>query len=142
MTAGLLWGAAGCGVLNPNLLGAVGANTAASVVGTEGNIAILVMNQTPVTIQVNLQITKTNGGVVNLNIPVQPNDHEAVVQSCEVDVVQILQASYAGAAGSVVVPATVSPLQVGLNLQCGGVVSITMTGAPPNVFLAVQGLGP
>lgn len=128
-------------MLNPDVLGAVGGNTASQFEGGQGNIVILVVNQTPVTTQANIEITKANGGVLTLNIPVPANDHEAIVQTCDVDTIQILQASYAGTGGAVIIPATVSPLQMGLNLQCGGVVAITMTGAPPNVFLGVQELG-
>lgn len=126
----------GCGVVNPNLLGGPGA--AAGVTGTEGNVVIMVVNETSVTGQANVTVTKENGGQLVLNVPVPANEHVAVVQNCDVDTIQVDSASYAGTAGAVIVPATVSPIQMGLTLQCGGVVVISLTGAPPGVFLNVQ----
>jgi hypothetical protein len=129
----------GCGVANPALVGTLGSNTAAAVTGIESNIAIMVMNLTPVTTQASIRVNKRNGGVVDLNIPVQPFDHTAVVQNCDVVSVEFVEASYAGPAGAVAIPTTVSPLVVGLNLNCGGVVAITIAGTPPGVFVTVQG---
>lgn len=136
----------GCGVVNPSLLGG---NAAAQTTGIDGNIVILVINQTTVDAQANVTVTKTtatntsstttaNQGTVELNIPVLASSHAAVVQDCTVQTIQVTQASYAGTNGAVVIPSSVSPVQVGLTLQCGGVVAITITGAPPNVFLNVQ----
>jgi hypothetical protein len=148
----------GCGIVNPSLLGG---NAAAQTKGIEGNIVILVINNTTVDAQANVTVTKTETvtssgtgtatssgstvgsgtnvqGTVDLNIPGQPKSHSAVVQDCSVNTIQVTQASYAGTAGAVVIPSAVSPVQVGLSLQCGGVVTITISGAPPNVFLNVQ----
>lgn len=129
----------GCGVVNPGLLGGSGATGATPAeAGASGNIAILVVNDTPVTTQANVTVTKVNGAEMVLNIPVPANDHVTVVQNCEVDTVQVESASYAGPGGAVIIPAAVSPLQMGLTLQCGGVVAVSITGAPPGVFLNVQ----
>ncbi len=124
----------GCGVVNPNLLGG---NAAVQTPGLNGSIVILVINQTTVDAQANVTVTRTNGGSLDLNIPVLAGSHQAVTQDCEVNTIQVSQASYAGTNGAVVIPSSVSPVQVGSTLQCGGVVAVTITGAPPNVFLNV-----
>jgi hypothetical protein len=129
----------GCGVVNPDLVGTVGGNPATATTPVDANIVILVMNLTPVTAQASVRVTKRNQGVVELNIPVSSLDHAAVVQNCEVTSVEFVEASFAGPGGAVVVPASVSPLVVGQNLNCGGVVAITITGTPPGVFVTVQG---
>ena len=126
----------GCGVVNPNLLS--GPSAATGVTGIDGNIVIMVVNNTTVTAQANATVTKENGGQLVLNMPVAANEHLAVVQDCSVRTIQGGSASYAGTAGAVIIPATFSPIQMGLTLQCGGVVVISITGAPPGVFLNVQ----
>ncbi len=127
----------GCGVLNPDLLGTVGANAASGVIN-KGNVVILVMNDTAVTAQANVTVTKINGSQLVLNVPVPANDHVAVVQDCDVDTITVDQASVAGTNGAVVIPATVSPVKMGQTLQCGGVMAISITGTAPGVFLNAQ----
>lgn len=136
VTASILVGI-GCGVINPDLVGAPEA-AEPEATGAQGNIVILVVNESTVTGQANVTVTKQNGGQMVLNIPVAANQHVAVVQNCEVDTIQVDSASFAGLTGAVIIPATVSPIRMGLTLQCGGVVAISLTGAPPGVFLNVQ----
>jgi len=125
----------GCGVLNPDLLGATGTNLAASVTGTEGNVVIMVVNDTSGDAQADVTVTKENGAQLVLNVPAAANNHSIVVQNCEVQTIQVNQALVVGANGGVVVPTNVAPVTMGLNLQCGGGVVISISGTPPGVFV-------
>jgi hypothetical protein len=132
----------GCGVVNPGILGAVGSNTGGTVSDpstTSGNVVIMLMNQTNATAQANVRVTKVNGGTLDLNMAAAANDFAAVTQSCEVQTIQVVQASFAGPTGAVNVPAAVSPFTMGTTMQCGSVIAITLTGTPPSILIGVQG---
>ena len=75
----------GCGVVNPNLLGAWSRRRGHR---DRGNVVIMVVNETSVTGQANVTVTKENGGQLVLNVPVPANEHVAVVQNCDVDTIQ------------------------------------------------------
>lgn len=127
----------GCGVVNPDLLGTIGFNTASSS-QINGVVVIMVVNETDAAAQATVTVTKTTETqtlTTTNQLSVGAQDHLVVVDDCDVDTIQVDQGSYAGPNGAVLVPATVSPVQMGVNLQCGGGVIVTFTGTPPGVFL-------
>ena len=138
--AGLTGGVvSGCGVVNPSLVAVLPGGTQTSTMDSpKGQIVILVINLTPSTTQANVLVTKTNGGQVTLNIAVPAFAHRAFTQECEVQKIEFVQASYAGATGAVQIPFTVSPLVSGVNLECGNVVAISMLGTAPNIAPQIQ----
>jgi hypothetical protein len=128
----------GCGVINPELLGAVGASNTAADDVTKGMVVVVLINGTDVSTEITTVTTKMLAGVstdINKTITAKARNHTVLVDDCELDSIQVTQASYAGTNGAVIVPSTVSPANMGENLQCGGGLVVTLTGAPPGVFL-------
>ena len=132
----------GCGVVNPDLLGAAGVSNTAANNLTNGVVVMMLINETDVSADVaivgqritgNATLTTTTDLSWSLTAP--SHDHIVLVEDCELDWMQVTQASYAGTNGAVTIPATVAPAIMGETLQCGGGLVITISGTPPGVFL-------
>lgn len=128
----------GCGVLNPELLGAAGISNTAGDDLTNGLVVLMLVNETGVSTEANLLITKTLNGVsteITTTLTATANNHMVLVDNCELDSIQVTDASYAGTGGAVTIPSTVAPARMGSTLQCGGGLVITISGSAPGVFL-------
>jgi hypothetical protein len=137
-----LGSAPGCGVLNPSLVGTWDGNPVKTLPRPDATIVIVVMNLTAQAAVVQIEITKTNGGVLDLSVPLEKYggatglDHGMIVQECDdLDTIQLTGGSIQSETGGepVEIPADLPPVTYGLNLFCGGVVTITIQGVglPP-----------
>ena len=128
----------GCGVLNPDLLGAAGVSNTASTSLTNGMVVMMLINETGVSTSATLVTTKNLNGVstdITTTLTTPANNHLVLVDDCTLTSIQVTTASYAGANGAVVIPSTVAPAVLGETMQCGGGVVVTISGTPPGVFL-------
>jgi hypothetical protein len=127
----------GCGVVNPGLLGGT-ASTSTTAILNQGVVVVMLINNTSATGQVSFDTNQTiNGttGDVTTTLIAPANDHLTWVRDCDFNTINVVQASYAGTNGAVIVPSTVSPVTMRQNIQCGGGVVLTLSGTPPGVFL-------
>ena len=134
----------GCGILNPSLVGTLAGSSVASLPLPSGSIVILAMNQTDQPAIVSVQIAKHNEAskVWNLGLAAFGDafgwDHGALVQECDVESIQLLSVTTSFEGGEPIeLPSDSPPLLVGVNLSCGNVVAITITGvgAQPSVVI-------
>lgn len=140
--------APGCGAINPELLGTVLPNSTVGMTAPTGTIVIAVLNRSPAIAAAQVQVTKNDGGVVNLTIPVQPFDSSTAnpadrafaVQDCDVHSIRLVQVLAALPTGGTVqqFASALPPLVDGVGLSCGKLVSITIVGTPPNLQAAVE----
>ncbi|NLX12048.1 MAG: hypothetical protein GXY44_00130, partial [Phycisphaerales bacterium] len=137
----------GCDAINPRLISTLGGNTTETLLTPEGYVAIVIMNKTSSVAQVNLLVTKRNGGIYELNAQVRPHDttqttdYAVLTVECDVMSIQLVAWSYALEDGTVV-PAQSSYPPVVLydpitrndpTAYCGEVVYVLISGDPPNV---------
>jgi len=134
----------GCGVLNPALVGSTVLDSTSALDAPEGTILIAVTNRTSSTAAARFEITKRNGGTVDLIIPVQPfdsdpaneSDRMIVTQDCDVTSIRLLDVLASLPTGGVQQFASdLSPLEMGERLNCGKVVLLTIEGVAPNLLV-------
>ncbi|MBP7934607.1 MAG: hypothetical protein KA354_08180 [Phycisphaerae bacterium] len=140
--------APGCGIINPDLLGTVLPNSTIGIPAPEGTIVIAVLNRSPAIVAAQVQVTKIDGGVVDLTIPVQPFDSSTAnpadrafaVQDCDVYSIRLVQILAGLPTGGAVqqFASSLPPLVDGVELSCGKLVTITVVGTPPNLQAAVE----
>lgn len=145
--AGLLL-APGCGIINPDLLGTVFTNSTIGMPAPTGTIVIAVLNRSPAIAAAQVRVTKKDGGVVDLTIPVQPFDNSTAnpadrafaVQDCDVYSIRLVQVLAGLPTGGAVqqFASSLPPLVDGIELSCGKLVMITIVGTPPNLQAAVE----
>lgn len=133
--------AGGCGILNPDLLSSFGGNSVVGLDRPNGAILILVMNLTSSAAVVRIEVTKRDGGTLELSVPLEPFgpgtelDHMTLVQECDVESIQFLGGSIESDTGGdpIEIPAELPPVTYGSQLFCGKVVTITIPGVglPP-----------
>jgi hypothetical protein len=138
---------AGCGVFNPSLVGTVTPSGANGIEPPSGTILIAVLNASPATAAAEVQVVKKDGGVVSLVIPVQPADndpsneadHATMAQDCDVQSIQLTKIlAFSASGGYQEAASNYLPLTDGVELDCGKVVVITITGNTPNILATVQ----
>lgn len=137
---------AGCGVLNPSLTGTVLPNGVSTLPNQQGTILIAVFNSTTSVAAARLEVTKNNGGVVEVVIPVQPRDlnpanqtdQGVVVQDCDVQSIRLVEVLAAVTGGVAQVGTGLPPLQSPTSLSCGKLVVVTITGTAPNILVSLQ----
>jgi hypothetical protein len=124
-------GCGGGGIFNPSLFVTVGGSPLRALDQPDGSIIILVMNLTDATAAARIRVTKENGGVLVLTVPVaafesgvEP-DHVAVVQDCDIASIQLLGVT---SEDGVDIPSFSPPIRKGFELSCGKVVAITILG--------------
>ena len=136
--------ACGCGVLNPSLIGSATGDAISSLDNPEGTIIIVVMNSSLSTAAASFTITKSDGGVVDLVVPVLPADGNPaddgdvamVVQDCDVQSIQLNTVLASLPTGDVQQFASdLAPLVKGERLSCGKVVSVMIVGVSPNLLV-------
>lgn len=134
--------ATSCDVINPALLGSTGGSTIRALENAQGSLVILVMNRTTAVAAAQVLVTKQSGGTVLLTIPVQEfgdgndRDFSAIVQDCDIEQVQLLQVTAVSGEGETVeVPSDAPPLRMGIEINCGSVIAITVSGTSPTLFL-------
>jgi hypothetical protein len=144
LSASLLLTAGGCSVLNPSLATVFGVNATGALEGPGGSLIILVMNRATGTASARIALVKDNGGTLELTVPVDAfdasseSDHTEIVQDCDVASVQLLDVTVATGVGDpVLVPSDTPPLVRGVNMFCGNVVSILITGSTTPPVIAV-----
>jgi len=134
----------GCDVLNPSLVGTIGNSSIAGLTAPAGTMLITVLNTTTSPAAVRLRVTKDSGGSLDLSVPVaaadnnaeDPSDNATVVQDCDVYSIELLSVAAALPNGEIQQLATDRPpLRKGLELSCGKLVVITLTGVAPNLFV-------
>lgn len=135
---------AGCGVLNPALVGTIGFDSTPALDSPEGTILIVVTNSTPSTAAARFEITKRNGGTVDLILPVQPftgnpadeSDRIIAVQDCDITSIQLLDVLASLPAGGVQQFASdLAPLNMGERIHCGNVILLSLEGEAPNLLV-------
>jgi hypothetical protein len=113
----------------------------------EGTIAIVVLNSTSSQAAARFQITKRNGGTVDLTVPVLPfdgdpadeGDRAMVVQDCDVTTIELVDVLAALSTGGVQqFGQDLAPLNMGEQLTCGKVIAVTITGSEPNLLVNLQ----
>ncbi|HSW44954.1 MAG TPA: hypothetical protein VLM89_05240 [Phycisphaerae bacterium] len=137
---------AGCGVLNPSLVGTVAGSSAGTLEPPQGTILISVFNTTTSIAAARFEITKKNGGVLNLVIPVQPADnnpaneadHGTVIQDCDVQSIRLAEVLASVPGGVQQFGTGLAPLEDGLQLSCGKSVVVTIVGTPPNLLATLN----
>jgi len=147
LTALLIAGVAGCGVLNPSLVGTTILSSTESLDNPEGTIVIVVMNTTSSLAAARFEITKRNGGTVDLTVPVLPfdgdpaneGDRAMVVQDCDITSIQLVDVLASLSTGGIQqFGQDLAPLTMGDRLSCGKVVALTITGTEPNLLVTLQ----
>jgi len=137
---------AGCGVLNPALTGTVLPNSVSTLEAPQGSILIAVFNQTTSIAAVRFEITKKNGGTVDLVIPVQPADGNAAneadrglaIQDCDVQSIRLVEVLASVPGGVQQFGTGLAPLEDGLRLSCGKVVAVFIAGTAPNLLASLD----
>ena len=138
---------AGCGVLNPSLVGTVTSSAAPGIDEPTGTILIAVVNASPASAAAEVQVTKKDGGILSLVIPVQPadsdpaneSDHTTMAQDCDVASIQLIKVlAFSSTGGYQEAASNYLPLTDGVELSCGKVVVITISGNTPNILATVQ----
>lgn len=127
----------GCGVLNPSLIGSVGGNTATTVKAPSGYNVFIIQNVSATPVRVRTEVTKTNGGVVPLNISLTAFQRVMRTQECDIQSVAITEA-VAGTDESIDITNNTGTLQGTTDLPCGSVVLIQVTGPIPPLTLQAQ----
>jgi len=140
--------APGCGVINPDLLGTVLPNSTIGMPAPGGTIVIAVLNESQAIAAAQFEITKNDGGVVDLTIPVQPFDNSTAnpadrafaVQDCDVQSIRLIQVLAGLPTGGTVqqFASSLPPLVDGVGLSCGRLVVVTIVGTPPNLQAALE----
>lgn len=143
LTAGA-W--AGCGVLNPSLVGTVTPSSIIEMEAPQGTILIAVFNATSSIAAVRFEVTKKSGGTVDLVIPVQPADNNPAneadrgiaIQDCDVQSIRLVQVLASVPGGVQQFGTGLAPLEDGLQLSCGKVVVVTIVGQAPNLIATLD----
>jgi hypothetical protein len=136
----------GCGVLNPSLTGTVTSNGVGTMYPPEGTILIAVFNTTTSIAAARLEITKNNGGVVQVVVPVQPSstnpanqtDQGVVVQDCDVQSIRLVEVLASIPGGVMQFGTGLPPLDSPGRLSCGNLVVVTITGSTPNLAVSLN----
>lgn len=139
---------ASCGALNPGLLGTMGLIYKPTVNNPTGTILIAILNTSSAVVAAKVEITKDNGGTVTLTIPAQPfdsdpaneSDQTVVVQDCDVYSIKLVEI-LAGSTSGGTIQRFASDLPVlynGVQLSCGKLVVITVTGSSPNLLANME----
>ena len=140
----------GCGVLNPSLAGTVLPNGVGTLEPPQGTILIALLNTSNTGAAVTLNITKQNGEVLVLLIPLLPadgnpgidTDRAIVVQDCDVAAIQAtkitIQDVLTGLPLNIDLTVQFSPVRDGVDLSCGKVVVLTVLGQTPDIQATVQ----
>lgn len=128
----------GCPGINPDLVGQLGGSPVSAINVPDGNIVILVSNLTPTLVTVDVQVTKQNGGTIPLSIEVPGLSYSARAQDCDIQSLEITQATYGTARRPITLPP--GPLSVagGTGIGCGQVLSIIVVGTPPDLTVQTQ----
>lgn len=143
--AGLVLGlGSGCGILNPDLLGTLGANSAVAGDVPEGHVVLLITNSTTSTVEATVLITKSNGATAELSFgtgPVPEDDgYTALVQPCDVTSIDVQSFGYATpntTGGPVEIPSNLGTLVRNESFHCGSVIQIQAAGTPPTFTVEV-----
>ena len=145
----------GCSVLNPALVGTVQGNSVPALENARGTILIAVLNHTDAVAVPRIQITKDNGGLVELlvavlpftpSVPLDPTnptqdnnaDHAILVQDCDVAQIELIDLDVAGQT----IGANFPPLVEGFNLACGDVVVLSVRQSGQSFFADLATLRP
>lgn len=137
---------ASCTVLNPALIGTLTPTGVLGLDNPQGTILIALFNETAAGAAARVEIVKKSGGSLELAIPVQAanndptddTDRSIVVQDCDVQSIQLVDVLIGQADGTIQQLASDRPpLTDGLELSCGKVVIITLTGTAPNFLVTL-----
>jgi hypothetical protein len=136
----------GCGVLNPSLTGTVLPNGVSTLPNQQGTILIAVFNTTTSIAAARLEVTKSNGGVVEVVVPVQPRsdnpanqtDQGVVVQDCDVQSIRLVEVLASVPGGVMQFGTGLAPLDYPTRLSCGKLVVVTIAGSAPNLLASLD----
>jgi hypothetical protein len=136
MTAGLLTPLS-CGAINPELIGTLGGNTAETINPIEGHIAVLLMNNSNMMVEVDTTFT-TDEQVSSFFLSAPADDYIATTKTCDNLVsIDITMYRYNFEGDLIEESANLGTLEVGDVIFCGEVIAITATGTPPNFSVEI-----
>lgn len=116
---------------NPSLISALGGDSVTTTDTPNGYIMILMMNQSPTSINAEIDITKMNGTLSRQTLSVAPLLFFTSANDCDVATIQFNNFGYATAGGVVTSPSNLGPIQMGQGFNCGSVLAVTASGNPP-----------
>jgi hypothetical protein len=128
---------AGCGAVNPDLLGTVGGNPAAQINPIDGHVAFLIINNSSTPIAVNVDVVQKNGYVASWTLTMGEEDYFPVIYTCQLVSFNVSSYGYFGLDGFVEESSNLGTLYNGQSFFCGEVVTVIAEGTPPRFSVAV-----
>lgn len=128
---------AGCGAINPDLIGTVGGNTAAQINPIDGHVVFLIINNSTASIAVNVETVQKDGVGFERTITMGGENYFPVFYTCEIESFNIISYGYFGPDGFVEQPSNLGTLINGESFYCGEVVTVIADGTPPVFSVAV-----
>lgn len=143
----LLCAPLGCTGLNPAFIASIGGNPTDAINAGTGYVVLLLVNTSTVGASIAYTFTKPNQGQSGATIGIAPLDWSATTYQCDLQDIEILTLTYSyieidpnGGAGQVqTVTVDINERLIGgVNLQCGQVVTVTISGTPPAIYATVE----
>ncbi|UCD27416.1 MAG: hypothetical protein JSV03_09825 [Planctomycetota bacterium] len=128
---------AGCGVLNPALVGLAGGNPIAGLESPEGYVAVLLMNNSAASVEIQLDVTREGGILKDWSLTTGPADYYVMTLDCDIETISFVTFSYTDVGGTVDIPTNLGSLVMGDSLECGRIIVIQATGTPPTFSVQV-----